>query len=77
MRRGPQFPNNQPVIGATVTVKGTNVATQTDANGNFSIGVPSGRNALNVSSVGFEAQDVNVSNQNSKPFLTGSDIYLE
>jgi len=27
--------NNQPVAGATVAVKGTNVATQTDAGGNF------------------------------------------
>jgi len=56
-------PNNQPVVGATVTVKGTNVATQTDASGNFSILVPSGRNTLTLSSVGFENNDVNIANQ--------------
>jgi TonB-linked SusC/RagA family outer membrane protein len=55
--------NNQPVAGATVTVKGTNVATQTDASGNFSISVPENRNSITVSSVGFEPQDVNVANQ--------------
>jgi hypothetical protein len=55
--------NNQPVAGATVTVRGTNVATQTDASGNFSISVPENRTAITVSSVGFEPQDVNVANQ--------------
>lgn len=54
---------NQPAVGATISVKGTNVATQTDVNGNFSIKVPAGRNVLTVSSVGFESQDVNISNQ--------------
>lgn len=58
-------PNNQPVAGATVTVKGTNVATQTDASGNFSISVPGGRNTLTVSSVGFNSQDIDVANQST------------
>jgi len=52
--------NNQPVVGATVAVKGTNVATQTDANGNYTIAVPSGRNVLSLSSVGFNSQDINI-----------------
>jgi TonB-linked SusC/RagA family outer membrane protein len=56
-------PNNQPVIGATITVRGTNVATQTDAGGNFSLPVPSDRNTITISSVGFEPQDVSVANQ--------------
>ncbi|MGZ8554261.1 MAG: SusC/RagA family TonB-linked outer membrane protein, partial [Chitinophagaceae bacterium] len=46
-------------------VKGTNVATQTDVSGSFSIAVPAGRNTLTISSVGFTPQDVNVSNQNT------------
>ncbi|MGI8583708.1 MAG: SusC/RagA family TonB-linked outer membrane protein [Chitinophagaceae bacterium] len=53
-------PNNLPVAGATVSVRGTNVATSTDANGNFSISVPSGRNSLTVTSVGFEPQTIDV-----------------
>lgn len=55
--------NNQPVAGATVTVRGTNVATQTDANGNYSISVPSDRNTLTLSFVGYNTQDINVANQ--------------
>lgn len=50
-----------PVIGATVTVKGTQVATTTNSEGNFSINVPSGRNTLVVSFVGFAEQEVDVS----------------
>ena len=48
--------NNQPVAGATVIVKGTTVATQTDDAGNFTISLPSGRSVLTFSSVGFETQ---------------------
>jgi TonB-dependent SusC/RagA subfamily outer membrane receptor len=57
--------NNQPASGATVTVKGTNVATQTDANGNFTLAVPAGRTTLTITNVGFEAQDVSIENQST------------
>lgn len=58
-------PNNVPVAGATVSVKGSNVATETDAKGNFSISVPNGRNSLTVTSVGFEEKTINVANQSN------------
>lgn len=56
--------NNTPVAGATVTVKGTNIATQTDPNGRFSITVPANRNALTVSYVGYGTQDLPLGNSN-------------
>lgn len=46
------------VAGATVAVKGTNVATATDDEGNFSINATS--NVLEVSAVGFETTQVNI-----------------
>lgn len=46
------------VPNATVTVKGTGIATQTDAKGSFTINVPADRNALIVSSIGFENFEV-------------------
>jgi TonB-linked SusC/RagA family outer membrane protein len=55
--------NGQPASGATVTVTGTQDATQTDASGNFSITVPQGRNSLTISYVGSEVQTVSVANQ--------------
>ncbi len=58
-------PNNSPVTGATVSVRGSNVATSTDANGNFTISLPGGSNTLTVTSVGFEPQSINVANQSN------------
>lgn len=57
--------SNQPASGATVTVTGSKVATQTDASGNFSITVPQGKNTLSISSIGFENQQINISSQSS------------
>jgi TonB-linked SusC/RagA family outer membrane protein len=56
-------PSNQPVVGATVTVKGTNVRAQTNTTGNFAISVPDNRNTLVITSVGFNAQEVTIGNQ--------------
>ena len=57
--------DGKPVVGASVTVNGTTSGTQTDASGNFSISVPTGRNALTVSSVGFETQNLTISGSNT------------
>src|SRR3989337_481254 len=46
---------NSPVAGATVTVKNTTTATQTDNGGNFSIDA-SPNSTLVISSVGFATQ---------------------
>jgi hypothetical protein len=54
--------DNQPASGATVSVTGTNVATQTDPTGNFTISVPGGRSSLTITSIGFETQTVPVTN---------------
>src|SRR5260221_13136775 len=49
---------NEPLAGATVTVKGSSVATVTDAQGNFSINVP-GRNAVLVLTyLGYSTQEL-------------------
>jgi TonB-linked SusC/RagA family outer membrane protein len=53
-------PGNQPVVGATVAVKETDVATQTNSTGNFTITLPNGRNVLVVTSIGFNPQEVSV-----------------
>jgi len=53
-------PDNQPVVGATISVKGTNIATTTSPTGEFSISVPTGRNSLVISSVGYEEQQLTI-----------------
>src|SRR4051812_8175127 len=57
--------DGRPVAGASVTINGTTTGTQTDAAGNFSVSVPSGKNALTISSVGFESQNVTIPSSNN------------
>lgn len=52
----------QPVVGAQVHVKGSNVKTTTDANGHFSLSnVPAGSKHLNISYLGMTPQTVSIS----------------
>src|SRR4030095_13336590 len=52
---------NNPIPGASITVKGGKVGTTTDASGNFTLNAPAGTSALTVSYVGYTSQDVDVS----------------
>lgn len=53
----------QPLIGVTVLVKGTTVGTATDVEGNFSLQVPNDQATLQLSYVGYTAQEIIVGNQ--------------
>lgn len=57
--------DNQPIVGASVLVKGTNVGAATSATGTFTINVPAGKSILVISSVGYDDMEVNVSSQTS------------
>ncbi len=50
-----------PVSFATVTAKGTNVATMTDGSGNFTLNMPATSNTIVISSVGYNTQEMNIS----------------
>ena len=50
--------DNEPVIGASVQVVGTNVGTVTDASGKFSLTVPAGKNTLRFTYVGMEPLEI-------------------
>lgn len=51
---------NEPIIGATVIVKGTKLAVVTDLDGNFTINIPSGNKGitLEISSIGYAKTEV-------------------
>ncbi len=55
----------QPIVGASVLVKGTKIGTTTNAEGMFTIGVPSGRKTLVISSVGYESMEVDITNSSN------------
>ena len=52
--------DNQPIIGATVRIKGTNVATVTNTHGEFTLTVRAG-NTLEASFIGYQSNAINVS----------------
>ncbi|MBD0353206.1 MAG: carboxypeptidase-like regulatory domain-containing protein [Flavisolibacter sp.] len=52
------------VVGATVQVKGTSTATQTDTGGNFTISAPANA-TLVISYVGYNSQEVKVGNRST------------
>ena len=58
--------DNEPIIGATILVKGTNMGTVSDVNGKFSISnVPGTAKILQISYIGMRTQEVTI-----KPTLT-------
>lgn len=52
--------DGEPLIGATVMVKGTNVGVTTDLDGNFTIDIPQNGKTLVVSYVGMESMEIPV-----------------
>src|SRR5882724_7543188 len=57
----------EPIPGATITVKGSSVATSTGEDGTFKLNVPSSASILVVSSVGYLTREIVAG---SEPFLT-------
>ncbi|WP_163713581.1 SusC/RagA family TonB-linked outer membrane protein [Mangrovibacterium lignilyticum] len=54
-----------PVIGATVMVKGTTIGTATDVDGKFTLNVPEDTRVLLVSFIGMEPKEVELKNKTS------------
>jgi TonB-linked SusC/RagA family outer membrane protein len=69
---------DEPVIGASVAVKGTTSGTMTNSDGGYSITVPDGNAILVVSFIGFNTQEIKVGNRSTINFtLTESNNQLE
>ncbi|MDQ6844274.1 MAG: TonB-dependent receptor plug domain-containing protein, partial [Bacteroidota bacterium] len=54
----------QTLVGSTIAVKGSTLATQTDASGNFKITVPGPNARLVISSVGYDPQEIPLNGKN-------------
>ncbi len=55
--------NGQGYPGAGITVKGTQIGTVSDVNGDFSLDVPDGKNSFIIQAVGYAAQTITESGQ--------------
>ncbi len=54
--------NGVPLVGLTVTVKGTTTGTITDADGNFMLQIPSDAETLVFSYVGYQSKEITIGN---------------
>ena len=61
---------NEPLIGASILVQGTDAGTTTDVDGNFSLDVPGNSATLVVSYLGFTTQEVDVNSSNTTINIT-------
>lgn len=57
--------DKQPLAGATIKIKGSNVGTSTNEQGMFSVNVPKDNSILVISGIGFENIEVSVTGRNS------------
>jgi TonB-linked SusC/RagA family outer membrane protein len=60
--------------GVTVSVRGTNIGTSTDTDGNFSISVPANSNELIFSFIGYDSKSVTIGNQTFLEVKLGTDV---
>ena len=58
-------PEGEPLVGASVVVKGTSIGALTDAEGTFSLAVPNDAQTLVFSYVGFKSQEIPVGADNN------------
>lgn len=65
--------DGEPVIGATVLLKGTQTGTTTDLDGNFSLSVAP-NSVLIISAIGYQSQEISVSGRTRIPVELKSDI---
>ncbi|GAB3250140.1 TonB-dependent receptor [Larkinella harenae] len=57
--------DKQPLPGVNLVVQGTNVGSQTDASGKFSLSVPASAKTLVVTSIGYLSQEISIGNRTS------------
>lgn len=68
--------DNEPIVGATVQVVGSNVGVATDMNGKFSLRMPEGKTMLRISYVGMEPIEVSA-RPNMRILLTSDKQALD
>lgn len=69
--------NGEPIIGASVSIKGTNYGTITDLEGNFSLKLPNERSVLIISYIGYKSIEIKASEKIHKIVLEEDNKMLE
>ena len=63
-----------PLVGVTITVKGTTTGTTTDLDGNYRLSVPENAGTLVFTYIGFETQEVDVGSRTVIDITLGEDV---
>ena len=66
--------DNTALPGANVVIKGTQTGVVTDANGQFSLNVATGRDVLTISAIGYASQDVTIGTRTTVDVALAPDI---
>lgn len=66
--------DNNALPGANVVIKGTQTGMVTDANGQFSLSVPAGRDVLTISAIGYVAQDITIGSRTTINVTLSPDV---
>ena len=64
---------DMPLIGASVTIKGSNVGTVTDLDGNFSLDVSDDTETLVISYIGYTTQEINIQDISTVEIILKTD----
>ncbi len=64
---------NEPIIGASIAVKGTTYGIMTDVDGTFTIQVPEGGEILVVSFIGYKQQEITLGNESYLKIILETD----
>ncbi|WP_310392056.1 TonB-dependent receptor [Hymenobacter sp.] len=67
-------PDNAPIPGVTVLVKGTTNGTTTDVGGNFSLSLPDATATLVISAIGFVTQEINLEGRTKLSVALQTDV---
>ncbi len=68
--------DGDPLIGASVAVKGASVGTRTDINGKYTISVPAGSDVLVISYTGYTSQEITLGTSNAVDVVLVSGVQL-
>jgi hypothetical protein len=69
--------NGEPLVGATILIKGTSLGTVTDFDGRYSLNVPEGATSIIVNYIGFESKEVNLGSNSSVNIKLEETLLLE
>jgi TonB-linked SusC/RagA family outer membrane protein len=64
----------EPVIGASVSVKGTSIGTATDVNGRYTLTIPASAQTLLVKAVGMKSQELSIAGLSEINVKMGPDV---